>query len=98
MAIDGNWKLSMQTPMGTREVDLELATSGSDLSGSFKAPQGASDVSGSVNGAAVNFTTMFNGAMGPMELKFEGTHEGDQISGTVQFGAFGSGPFTATRA
>ncbi|MCK9520271.1 MAG: hypothetical protein M0R74_14790, partial [Dehalococcoidia bacterium] len=23
LAIDGKWKLSMQTPMGTREVDLE---------------------------------------------------------------------------
>jgi len=97
MALDGNWKLSLQTPMGTREVDLELVTSGTDLSGAFKAPQGTSSVTGTVNGAAVNFTTMFNGAMGPMQLTFEGNHEGDQISGTVQFGAFGSGPFTATR-
>ncbi|MGE5597280.1 MAG: hypothetical protein ACM3S1_14745 [Hyphomicrobiales bacterium] len=98
MAIDGNWKLSMQTPMGNREVDLELTSSGNNLSGAFKGPQGSSAVTGTADGASVNFSTTFTGAMGPMELKFAGNHEGDSISGTVQFGAFGSGPFTANRA
>jgi hypothetical protein len=98
MAIDGTYNLTMQTPMGNREVKLVLNASGSDLSGEFQSPQGASAVTGSADGAKVNFSTNFTGAMGPMELKFDGTHEGDGISGTVQFGAFGSGPFTATRA
>lgn len=98
MAIDGNWNLSMQTPMGTREVQLALTASGSDLSGNFSSPQGSSDVKGTVDGSAVTFSTTFTGAMGPMELKFAGTESGDEIAGTVQFGAFGSGPFTAKRA
>lgn len=98
MAIDGTWNLTMQTPMGNREVKLELSSSGNALSGNFQAPQGTSPVTGTADGAAVAFGTTFTGAMGPMELKFEGTQEGDSMSGTVQFGAFGSGPFTATRA
>jgi hypothetical protein len=98
MAIDGTWNLSMTTPMGTREVPLLLASSGAELTGEFQAPQGNSPVKGSIEGKSVTFTTMFTGAMGPMELTFNGDHEGDSVSGTVQFGMFGSGPFSATRA
>ena len=98
MAVDGTWNLTMQTPMGNREVKLVLAAQGPALSGEFQAPQGTSAVTGSADGEKINFSTNFTGAMGPMDLKFEGTHEADAISGTVQFGAFGSGPFTATRA
>ena len=98
MAVDGTWNLTMQTPMGNREVKLVLSAAGSALSGEFQAPQGNSPVTGSADGGSISFSTNFTGAMGPMELKFEGTHEGDGLSGTVQFGAFGSGPFTATRA
>lgn len=98
MAIDGTWNLSMTTPMGTREVPLLLASSGDGLTGEFQAPQGNSPVSGTVSGKTLTFTTMFNGAMGRMELTFNGEHDGDGIAGTVQFGMFGSGPFSAKRA
>ena len=98
MAVDGNYNLTMQTPMGNREVKLELQSAGSELSGSFAGPQGNAPLTGTVQGDDVNFSLTFTGAMGPMELKFEGKQDGDNLAGTVQFGAFGSGPFTATRA
>ena len=98
MSVDGTWNLTMQTPMGNREVKLTLAHSGGTLSGEFSGPQGAAPLTGTVAGDAINFGLTFTGQMGPMELKFEGKHEGDSLAGTVQFGAFGSGPFTATRA
>jgi hypothetical protein len=99
MAIDGTYNLTMQTPMGNREVKLELQSSGNGLSGSFTSPQGTVPLTGTADGDTVTFALTFTGAMGPMDLKFEGKLEGDdKIAGTVQFGAFGSGPFTATRA
>jgi hypothetical protein len=98
MALDGTYNLTMQTPMGNREVKLELASAGTDLSGSFAGPQGNAPLTGSVNADAFNFSLTFTGAMGPMELKFEGKQDGENLAGTVQFGAFGSGPFTATKA
>ena len=98
MSLDGTWNLTMQTPMGNREVKLVLAAAGEQLTGEFQAPQGNSPVTGNANDSKVSFTTTFTGAMGPMELKFEGSQDGDAMSGTVQFGAFGSGPFSASRA
>jgi hypothetical protein len=98
MAVDGTYNLTMQTPMGNREVKLDLASAGNDLSGSFAGAQGTAPLTGTVDGDAVNFALTFTGAMGPMELKFAGKQDGDTIAGTVQCGAFGSGPCAATRA
>ncbi|MBA4179085.1 MAG: hypothetical protein C0506_00710 [Anaerolinea sp.] len=98
MAIDGNWKVVMQSPMGARDATAEFASAGGALSGAFGGAAGAVPLSGSVDGNKVNWAATVNGPMGQMELKFDGTVDGDALSGTVAFGAFGSGSFTGTRA
>ena len=98
MALDGNWNLTMQSPMGAREVNAELKANGASIEGNFSGPQGSAPVSGTVDGNAVNFAATVAGPMGQMELKFAGNVDGDSMSGTVQFGAFGSGTFTGLRA
>jgi len=99
MAVDGTWNVTLSTPMGDRPATLTLTTSGSDLSGTFGGPQGSQEFSGgSVDGNAVKWKNNFAGAMGQMELAFDGTVDGDNISGSVQFGAFGSGTWKGTRA
>jgi hypothetical protein len=98
MAVDGNWNLTMQTPMGAREIKLELTASGSDLSGSFSGEQGTAPVTGSASGDDVNFGATIQSPMGAMELKFSGKQDGDGMSGAVQFGTFGSGTWTAVKA
>ncbi len=99
MAVDGTWNITLSTPMGERPAQLTLKTDGNALSGAFGSERGSQEFSGgTVDGNNVNFKTSFTGAMGPMELTFAGTVDGDSISGTVQFGAFGSGTWKGTRA
>jgi hypothetical protein len=98
MAVDGNWNLTMQSPMGAREVKAELTSSGNDLSGQFSGAQGSAPVKGTVNGDDVNFAASVQSPMGQLELTFAGKVEGDSMSGSVQFGSFGSGTFSGTRA
>lgn len=98
LAIDGNWNLTMQSPMGARSVAAELKANGNALEGNFKGDQGAAPIAGTIDGNNVNFAATVPGPMGQLELKFSGTVDGDSISGTVAFGAFGSGPFTGNRA
>lgn len=98
MAIDGTWNLKMKTPMGERPATVRLAAAGAALSGAFVGQAGESPLTnGSVDGAKVAWSTMFSGAMGEMKLDFAGTVDGDAISGTVQFGSFGSGTFSGTK-
>ena len=98
MAIDGSWNVTMQSPMGARDVKAEFASNGSELSGSFVGAAGSTPLSGSIDGDKVAWAVTVPSPMGDMELKFDGALSGDSLSGTVAFGAFGSGPFTGTRA
>lgn len=98
MAIDGTWKLNLQTPMGERPVTVRLAATGGALSGAMAGAAGETAIfDGAVDGAAVQWSVMFTGAMGEMKLDFTGSVDADSIVGTVQFGAFGSGAFTGIK-
>lgn len=98
MAIDGTWNLKMQTPMGERPVTVRLAAAGGALSGAMVGAAGEQAIfDGTTDGTAVKWSVMFAGAMGEMKLDFSGAVNGDAISGTVQFGAFGSGTFTGAK-
>ncbi len=99
MAVDGTWNLTLKTPMGDRPVTVILTSDGNDLSGKFQAPQGDQEFEGgTASGDEATWSTMFNGAMGEMKLDFVGKVDGDTMDGTVQFGSFGPGTFTGTRA
>jgi L-seryl-tRNA(Ser) seleniumtransferase len=84
--------------MGEQSATLELTDAGGVLSGSFTAPQGSTEVSGKLDGDAVEFSGTMQGPMGAVELSFSGTLSGDEMSGEVQFGSFGSGSWSATRS
>ena len=98
MALDGNWNLTMNSPMGPRPVKAEFTTSGNTIGGSFLGDAGAAPVTGTLDGDQAAFAATVQGPMGQLELKFSGTVAGDSISGNVQFGAFGSGTFTGEKA
>ena len=97
MSVAGTWNLQIKSPMGDRPATLELSGE-SELSGSVKAEQGNTDVSGTLDGDAVAFKGTMSGQMGEIELTFSGKLDGDEMSGDVQFGSFGSGSWSATRS
>ena len=97
MAVDGNWNLTMQSPMGAREVKMSLIQTGGALSGEFSGAQGTAPVSGTIEGNAVAFKATVNGPMGQMELAYTGEVDGDKVSGNVAFGSFGSGTFAGAK-
>jgi len=97
MAVDGTWKLTMDTPMGERASTLVVKVSGAKLEGTQSAEgQTAQIFDGSVNGNSLGWKVSITQPM-PLTLDFSGTLDGDAISGSVQLGMFGSSPFRATR-
>jgi hypothetical protein len=98
MAVDGNWKIAMETPLGTREAQLTLKASGAALSGTMSGEAGATDIyEGSVNGNNVAFKVDISQPM-PLTLEFAAAIDGDQISGSVKLGMFGDAPLSGSRA
>jgi hypothetical protein len=99
MAVDGTWKLTVNTPMGPQEGSLVLSCKGSTLNGTQSAASGESQPiqNGTINGNDIRWTASISRPM-PLTLEFAGTVSGDTLEGSVKFGMFGSGTFTGVRA
>ena len=98
MSIDGNWNLTMQTPMGERNATLDVTSAGGTLTGTQSADgNSAASFDGTANGNDVAWKVSITSPM-PMTLEYTGTVDGDAMSGQMQIGVFGSFPFTGSRA
>jgi hypothetical protein len=98
MAADGTWNLTMDTPMGERRSTLTLSTAGGTLTGKQEAEGNTTDIAdGSVNGNNLSWKVSITNPM-PLTLTFNGTVEGNNLTGTADTGMFGSFPFQGTRA
>lgn len=97
MSADGNWKITINTPMGAQTVDANITTSGDTFTGTTSGQMGTQTVEGKVNGDTLTWSTQISQPM-PMTLEFEATVSGDTMSGNVKLGAFGSAPLTGVRA
>ena len=99
---------------GSRAVEgtLTFEVDGRDLQGTFLRAGGdtSSEVTGKIEGSAINFAMAGmggrpggggppgGGQRGGMQLTFEGTVEGDAMSGEFNLGERGSGDWSAKRA
>ena len=97
MSADGNWKITINTPMGAQEVSASIATSGDTFTGKTSGRMGDSEISGKVNGNTLTWSANITQPM-PMTLEFEATVDGDKMTGNVKLGAFGNAPLTGVRA
>jgi len=99
MAVDGTYNVEMNTPMGTQTGKLTLKTDGDSVSGSYSGARGEqSFTGGTVSGDEASWSIQVSGPMGQMKLDFKATVSGDEISGQVQLGSFGSAKLKGTRA
>jgi hypothetical protein len=98
MSADGNWNITMTTPMGERNAVLALKSAGGTLTGTQGADGNSGEIfDGTVNGDDVAWKLSITNPM-PLTLAFTGKVAGDSISGQMSLGPMGSFPFTGTRA
>ena len=94
MAVDGNWNITMSTPMGERKATLTLLSSGGTLTGTQGADGNSAEIfDGTISGDAVNWKVSITNPM-PLTLEFIGKVSGDSMTGEMGIGPMGSFPFT----
>ena len=93
MAIDGTYTIEISSPMGKMEEKFILQTKGNVLTGKAESPMGTHDINGNVNGNEFSWETDINSPMGKMHLVISGKVTGNEISGSVKIGNFGTSPF-----
>ncbi len=97
MSADGNWNMTMNTPMGPQTATLTLKSDGDALTGSMTGPQGAVDLEdGKIDGD--NLTWKITAAQMNMTIEFTATVDGDKITGEAELGSFGKATLEGTRA
>jgi hypothetical protein len=98
MPVDGNWKITVQTPLGPQDSTVTLTSDGSKLTGTAEASNGGSAEleDGEIDGDNFSWNAKINKPM-PLTIEFSGTLDGDTMSGNVKFGIMGSGSFSGAR-
>jgi hypothetical protein len=98
MAVDGNWTLTMSTPMGERNATLNITSAGGALTGTQGADGNSAEIfDGTVNGDELAWKVSITNPM-PLTLAFTGKVSGDNMTGEMGIGMMGSFPFTGVRA
>jgi cytochrome P450 len=92
------WKLSLKTPMGPQEMTAQLVRQGDTVTGRIDSPMGGEAISeGKASGDKLSWIMQLT-KPAAVKLSFEVKVAGDQMSGKVKFGMFGSGELSGRRA
>src|SRR5262245_15686314 len=96
--LTGDWDMTIQSPQGTNTVKVTLTQDGETVSGRVKSQLGELPVTGALTGddLKIAFTLPIQGQS--IDIVMTGKVEGPILAGKVQFGDFGEGDWTATRA
>jgi hypothetical protein len=97
MSADGNWKITINTPMGARTVNASIKTNGDTFTGTTNSEMGSQDITGKVNGNNLTWSFDITNPM-PMKLEFDANVDGDKMTGNVKLGMFGNASLTGERA
>ncbi|MBL8296479.1 MAG: aminotransferase class V-fold PLP-dependent enzyme [Bryobacterales bacterium] len=96
--VAGSWLVDIEFSVGTTRHELALESSGATVSGKHIAKVGTGNVRGSMDGNQVHFRSGVRIEGTTLGYDFKGTVSGNTIQGTVDFGEYGEGKFTARRA
>lgn len=97
MSVDGTFKLTVNTQMGTQTPTLVLKEDAGALSGSFDGDTGKYDFSGgTVDGNSASWDMTIQAMGQEVKLTCTATVDGDSISGNINT-AMGGADFTGQR-
>lgn len=97
MPVDGDWKITINSPLGAHEIELLFKANGTTFTGTQSARGQTADITdGRVDGDRLSWSGAVTQPF-PMTLTFDGTVSGDRLLGSVQAGSFGTFPFSGQR-
>lgn len=94
-SVAGTWLLDVTLDAGSGRASFVLQVEGNTITGSYSGVLGDQEVTGTIEGSAVNFGFESPDAG---KVSFEGVLDGDKMEGTCEYGALGTGSFSGTRS
>lgn len=96
--VAGKWNASLQLESINSRPVLNLKQDGEKLTGTYEGYYGVSPLEGQVKENQIGFVVTMTIEGTKIEGVFNGTVDGDSMSGSVEFEGAGSGKWTAVRA
>ena len=96
--VTGRWEMTINTDQGALPGTLTLQQDGEALSGSLISDQGTLEFDGGmVSENKIEWVVEVDAGGQFIEIAMNGVVDGDMISGTMDFGGYGGGDWTAKR-
>jgi L-seryl-tRNA(Ser) seleniumtransferase len=96
-SIAGQWDVNLEFGRGSAAHTLMLEQDGTKMAGTHRGEFAAGDLAGTVAGNTVRFRSSLPTIGSRVSFDFNGTADGDKISGTVSLGEYGQTTWTAQR-
>jgi hypothetical protein len=100
--IAGKWTLTVETPQGSQNVEMNLKVDGEKTTGSIQGPQGEQELTGTLDGATIKLTSTIDFGGNQLSISYSATIDNDTMKGTIGFagGGFPGAeiPFTGKRS
>jgi hypothetical protein len=95
--VSGAWDLSIESPQGTMALTSTFKQDGEKLTGKQVSERGEMSLEGTVKGADIAFAIVIDMQGQQMTIAYAGKVDGETMSGTIEFGSFGSSTWTAKK-
>jgi hypothetical protein len=95
--VSGAWDMAVETPQGTMPLTATFKQEGEKLTGAQSSQMGETALEGSVRGTDIAFVVVINMQGQDMTITYAGKIDGDTMSGTIEFGGYGSSTWTAQK-
>ena len=95
--VSGSWAFAVETPAGSGSPTMTFKQDGEKLTGQYVGQLGEAPLSGTLKGAAIEFTIDLSVQDNAIRIVYAGTVEKASMKGTVKLGDIAEGTFTATK-
>jgi hypothetical protein len=95
--VSGTWDLTVETPQGAMSLTSTFKQDGEKLTGTQSSQMGEMPLEGTLKGADIAFAIVIDMQGQQMTITYTGKVDGETMSGTIEFGSFGSSTWTAKK-
>jgi hypothetical protein len=95
--VSGTWDLTVDTPQGAMSLTSTFKQDGEKLTGTQSSQMGEMPLEGTLKGADIAFAIVIDMQGQQMTIAYTGKVDGETMSGTIEFGSFGSSTWTAKK-
>jgi hypothetical protein len=95
--VTGKWAFNVETAAGAGAPTMTFKQDGEKLTGHYTGTFGEADLTGTINGAEINFSFSVDAQGQTIKEIYSGTADKDSMKGKIVIEGLGDGTFTAKK-